>query len=186
MANLFLYHFESKWLKNLKKTNLVKARKFSNTFRFIDDLNAMNDDGLFESHFHEIYPPELELKKEHGNDNASFLDLDISLRKQAFDVKLFDKRDAFPFDIVRMPQRQSNIPSRIFYSSIGAEILRIGRTSSNVVSFIESSKKLLDRMFTQGANKVKVALTIKRAFGRHDVLKQFATNASVLAHKLLY
>ena len=46
MANLFLYHFESKWLKELKKKNLNHARKFSNTFRFIDDLNAMNDGGL--------------------------------------------------------------------------------------------------------------------------------------------
>ena len=36
MANLFLYHFESKWVKNLKKENLQKARRFSNTFRFID------------------------------------------------------------------------------------------------------------------------------------------------------
>ena len=51
MANLFLYHFESKWLKELKKKNLNQARKFSNTFRFIDDLNAMNDGGLFEKSF---------------------------------------------------------------------------------------------------------------------------------------
>ena len=185
MANLFLYHFESKWLKDLKKTNLLHARKFSNTFRFIDDLNAMNDCGLFESHFHEIYPSELELKKEHGNDNASFLDLSIHLREQHFEVRLFDKRDAFPFDIVRMPQRHSNIPSRIFYSSIGAEVLRIGRTSSNVISFIESSKKLLDRMFRQGATKERVIKTIKRSYGRHEVLKQFATNASALAHQLV-
>ena len=185
MANLFLYHFESKWLKELKKKNLNHARKFSNTFRFIDDLNAMNDGGLFENHFHEIYPPELELKKEHGNDHASFLDLSISLREQQFDVKLFDKRDAFPFDIVRMPQRHSNIPSRIFYSAIGAEVLRIGRTSSNAVSFIESSKKLLARMFKQGASKETVTKTIKRTYGRHEVLKQFATNASALANQLL-
>ena len=145
----------------------------------------MNDGGLFENHFHEIYPPELELKKEHGNDHASFLDLSISLREQQFDVKLFDKRDAFPFDIVRMPQRHSNIPSRIFYSAIGAEVLRIGRTSSNAVSFIESSKKLLARMFKQGASKETVTKTIKRTYSRHEVLKQFATNASALANQLL-
>ena len=51
MANLFLYHYESKWMKELKKSNLIQARKFSNTFRFIDDLSAMNDGGLFERNF---------------------------------------------------------------------------------------------------------------------------------------
>ena len=71
MAYLFLYHYESTWLLELKKKDLITARKFSNTFRFIDDLNAMNDGGEFERHFKEIYPPELELKKEHGNDSAS-------------------------------------------------------------------------------------------------------------------
>ena len=84
-----------------------------------------------------------------------------------------------------MPQRHSNIPSRIFYSAIGAEVLRIGRTSSNAVSFIESSKKLLARMFKQGASKETVTKTIKRTYGRHEVLKQFATNASALANQLL-
>ena len=185
MANLFLYHYESKWMKELKKSNLIQARKFSNTFRFIDDLSAMNDGGLFEQNFKEIYPPELELKKEHGNESASFLDLDITLKDQQFNVKLFDKRDAFPFDIVRMPHRNSNIPSRIFYSSIGAEILRIARTSSNCKSFQESSKKLLSRMFKQGAIKERVIKTLKRAFGRHDILKEFAGTASLFADTLV-
>ena len=181
MANLFLYHYESKWLKELKKTNLLKARKFSNTFRFIDDLNAMNDGGLFEQHFKEIYPPELELKKEHGNANASFLDLDITVKDSQFDVRLYDKRDAFPFKIVRMPHRESNMPSRIFYSSFGAEVLRIARTSTQSKSFFESSKKLLHRMVRQGANKERIVRTLKQNYGRHDVLKQFESNASLFA-----
>ena len=185
MANLFLYHYESKWLKELKKTNLVKARKFSNTFRFIDDLNAMNDGGLFEQNFKDIYPPELELKKEHGNTNASFLDLDITIKDSQFAVKLYDKRDAFPFKIVRMPYRESNMPSRIFYSAFGAEILRIARTSTESKSFFELAKKFLNRMVRQGANKDRIVKTLKRTYGRHDVLKQFESNASLFAHKIV-
>ena len=185
MANLFLYHYESKWLKELKKNNLILARKFSNTFRFIDDLNAMNDGGLFEQYFKDIYPPELELKKEHGNVAASFLDLDITLKDGQFDVKLFDKRDAFPFKIVRMPYRDSNMPSRIFYSSFGAEILRIARTSTESNSFFESAKKLLHRMVRQGANKDRIVKTLKQAYGRHDILKQFECTSSLFAHKIV-
>ena len=48
-ANLFLFYYESEWLKKLKKSDNIKARKFGNTFRFIDDLIAMNDGGEFES-----------------------------------------------------------------------------------------------------------------------------------------
>ena len=84
-----------------------------------------------------------------------------------------------------MPHHKSNILSQIFYSSIGAEILRIARTSSDCKSFTESSKKLLGRMFRQGAIKEKVIKTLKRAYGRHDILKKFDRTASLLANKLV-
>ena len=38
MANLFLYYYENKLLLDTKKRDLLKARFFSNTFHFIDDL----------------------------------------------------------------------------------------------------------------------------------------------------
>ena len=121
-ANLFLYFYESKWINKIKKQSLYRARRFTNTFRFIDDLDAMNDCGEFEKCFKDIYPQELELKKENnGNKQATFLDLDISVNDNKFEIKLFDKRDAFPFSIVRMPFYSSNIPSSIFYASIGAD-----------------------------------------------------------------
>ena len=91
-------------MKELKRVDLGRARKFGNTFRFIDDLAAINDGGEFERCFHDIYPQELELKKENtGSLCATFLDLELSIADRKFNLKLFDKRDAFPFVIVRMP-----------------------------------------------------------------------------------
>ena len=46
-ANLFLYFYESKWINELKKNDLIKARKLCNIFRFIDDLYSINDGGEF-------------------------------------------------------------------------------------------------------------------------------------------
>ena len=46
------------------------------------------------------------------------------------DVKLYDKRNSFPFSIVRLPFSSSNIPPAIFYNCVGAEVIRIGRVSS--------------------------------------------------------
>ena len=119
MANLFLYYYESKWVKNLKKDSLQKARRFSHTFRFIDDLLTINDNNLFLQNFKDIYPPELQLNLESSGDHVTFLDLDLTLVDGHLDVKLFDKRDSFPFAIVRLPFLSSNIPTTMFYSSIG-------------------------------------------------------------------
>ena len=51
-ANLFLYFYESKRMNELKKNDLIKARKLCNIFRFIDDLNSISDGGEFERKFH--------------------------------------------------------------------------------------------------------------------------------------
>ena len=75
-ANLFLYFYESKWINELKKNDLIKARKLCNIFRFIDDLNSINDGGEFEkSVFSKIYPEELQLKKENKGWKVSFWSL---------------------------------------------------------------------------------------------------------------
>ena len=104
MLTYFCTFIESKWLKKVQRTDLRRGRRFSNTFRFIDDLNAINDGGEFQSSYGEIYLPELELGRENDNDQkASFLYLDISIVEGLFDVCLYDKRDDFPFSVVRMP-----------------------------------------------------------------------------------
>ena len=77
----------------------------------------------------EIYPPEMELKVENE-------DLALAINEGVIDTKLFDKRDAFNFSVVRMPYKCSNIPCKMFYSTIGAEILRICRATSHYNFFL--------------------------------------------------
>ena len=103
-----------KWMNELKKNDLIKARKLCNIFRFIDDLNSINDGGEFESNFSKIYPEESQLSKENTDKHkATFLDLDIKIKDGKFHFGLFDKRDSFPFSVVRKPDKSSNIPSSI-------------------------------------------------------------------------
>ena len=58
-ANIFLYFYESKWMNELKNSNLNKARTLCNIFRFIDHLNSINDGGEFENNYSNIYPEKL-------------------------------------------------------------------------------------------------------------------------------
>ena len=173
-ANLFLYHYESSWLKSIKKTNNTLARKFGKVFRYIDDLLALNDGHSFESFYHEIYPEELQLNKENeDNTQTNFLDLHIKINNGIFTTELYDKRDSFGFDIIRLPYKNSNIPCRMFYSSIAAECLRICRATSCDTQAIISIKSLLFRMGNQGADKSKMKSCITKMFNRHQISQKY-------------
>ena len=57
-------------------------------------------------------PKELKLNKENSDKlEGLFLDLQIEIENGKFMLGLFDKRDNFPFSIVRMPYKSSNLPS---------------------------------------------------------------------------
>ena len=113
-ANLHLYSYECEFITSLMRSDKGRAMKFRNASRFIDDECNLDDGGEFGRSFREIYPSELELKCEHEGSHATFLDLDINIVDGKFVYKLFDKRNAFPFFIVRMPDYSGNIPAHVF------------------------------------------------------------------------
>ena len=64
-ANLFLSHKEAEWVRAQPKLGTINVRRIIDSFRFIDDLLLRNDDSTFEKHYKDIYPTELEPKKEN-------------------------------------------------------------------------------------------------------------------------
>ena len=66
-----------------------------------------------------------------------------------------------------MPFLHSNIPSKMFYSSFGAEILRSARTTTDRTDFKNICKTLTTRMARQGGKRYKFEATINKMFGRH-------------------
>ena len=88
-ANLFLYHYESKFITNIGSRRDSRGFKYHGVMRIINDLCAINDGGDFGNSSLNIYPPELELKVEHEGLHATFLDLDISIAGNRFVYKLY-------------------------------------------------------------------------------------------------
>ena len=85
MANLFLYYYENRWLLDTKKRDLLKARFFSNTFHFIEDLCTIKDHLKFDRNFKNIYPSKLQLKKGNiSTSEALFLELCIIIEIKQF------------------------------------------------------------------------------------------------------
>ena len=95
------------------------------------------------------------------------MDLKIKIKDGKFHFGLFDNRDSFPFSIVRMPDKSSNVPSSIVYSAIGAESLRIARASNNPESFSTTIKPLIARMSRQGLSIGKINSSILKFFNKH-------------------
>ena len=60
LANLFLFYYEYRYMKNLIKNNIILAK--TNTMRYIDDLLTLNNPA-FDNAIDDIYPPELQLKE---------------------------------------------------------------------------------------------------------------------------
>ena len=95
------------------------------------------------------------------------MDLNIKIKDGKFHFGLFDKRDSFPFSIVRMPGKSSNVPSNIVYSAIGTESLRSARASNNSESFSTAIKLLIARMSRQGVSIEKINGSVLKAFNKH-------------------
>ena len=107
----------------MNKKNNRLACEFGSSFRFVVDLFALNDGG-------KIYRSELQWKKSNENYmEHSFFDLEIKIRDKEIITKLYDKKDAFDFSIVRLPHRSSNLPSKIFFTFVGAEFLMMARAT---------------------------------------------------------
>ena len=185
-ANLFLYQYEERYIAKLIASDKKKARHFHSTKRFIDDLCAINDGNVFGEIYKEIYPEELELKVEHSGVHASFLNLDITIQEGKFIYKLYDKRDDFPFSIVRMPHINSNIPENIFYSALMGEFLRIARSTLLLQDFLGKAKGLTYRMISQGGKNYKIKRNLQKIINRHPTdFSKFEISPEQLIERLV-
>ena len=144
-----------------------KACHFHATKRFIDYLGTLNDGDVFSDVCKTICLPELQLKIEHSGTHATFLNLDITVKDGVFIYKIFDKRDAFPFFIIRMTYIARNMPKSIFYSALVGEFLRI--LSKH---FYEKAMELLNRMKAPGAQSPRCRKALSKIIRSHK--KAFA------------
>jgi len=169
-ANLYLHYYEDKHVSTIMKTDAARARLYKYSTRFIDDQCNLNDSGQFKASCQSIYPPELQVKCEHEGQHATFLELDITIENGMFVYRLFDKRDNFPFSIIRMPDLSGNIPDHVFYGSVMSEFLRIARATLLYHDFVHKAKELFIRMIRQSGDRHMLLLQLKKAINKHTTI----------------
>ena len=131
---------------------------------------SLNDGSTFEKHYKDIYSTELELNKENNSNScSSFLDLYIYTENGEFHTRLFEKRDNFGLDIVRMPFHCYNVPSKMFYGTVGAEFIRISRATSKIEDPSHNCKQLLNRMLKQNGQMRRIKFSLKLSQRHQEV-----------------
>jgi hypothetical protein len=175
IANLLLYHYESSYVKLISRNDMTLARKFSNMFRYIDDL--------FNGHFPEfrqhiplIYPPELIVNLSSVTPkSANYLDIHIiSDNFSNLHFSIYDKRDDFSFEIVNFPFLDSCIPRKPALGIFLSQLIRYARISSSYQDFCNRSLLLSKKLQNQGYSYLELRkLTIRFFHERGNLLEKY-------------
>ena len=83
---------------------------------------------------------------------APFLDLHLSFANGfvVFFSKIYDKRDAFDFDIVNFPFLDGDVPRRASYGVYISQLIRFARVCNHVTDFNARNKCLTTKLLQQG------------------------------------
>ena len=168
LADLFLYSYEAEFIQSLNKAGRKNvAKRFINTYRYIDDLISLNNPTIA-NYLDHIYPDELEIKETtESADSASYLDLFIQIRHHDLHTKLYDKRDDFNFEIINFPYLSSNIPSAPAYGVYVSQLLRYCRACESYDDFRERHSLLAFKLVRQGFSVGRLASSFKKFYGRY-------------------
>jgi hypothetical protein len=140
--------------------------------RYQDDLYSINGGDILAAEWTDIYPECLQLTKENENDaNTHFLDLSITINDGKQIISIYDKRDAFPFDVVCFPDLTGNISFRKTHSVLLGQLRRYSRGCHELKHFKLRTGWLTTRLIKQSFSKEILRYVVARFFQSRPDLK---------------
>ena len=140
---------------------------FNTTSRYLDDILNINN-VYFDNMLSQIYPSELQLNKANTSDTeAAFLDLHLSISNDIVSTKIYDKRDAFDFEIVNFPFLDGDVPRSTSYGVYISQLIRFARASSYVTELNMRNKLLNQKLLKQGYQYHKLCKTFSKVYRRY-------------------
>ncbi len=172
MADCCLAVLEYKFIMS-KKVDFSKTDKF--IARYMDDLLVVNFPNFLKIS-KEIYPRELQLEQTIiHNRKINFLDLTLEIAPNGkFITTVFDKTEAFNFEVIKFTHVSSNAPQCIAYGVFFSQLIRNARICSTKNAFVYRNKILFEYLLRRGFDRAKLIKTICI----------FAENYKVLLYKL--
>ena len=160
LADLTLSCLEYKYLKS---ASTDKRYKMKYTTRYMDDLCNLNNNEFFQDCAY-IYPASLTLEETTANTNYSnYLDMTFNITAE-YKVKcsLYNKTDAFNFNVIRLPEASSNLPEQIGYNTFYSQLIRIARICDEKVDFDSRVTDLCEVILCKGFNARKIKCKMKK------------------------
>ena len=168
VADLFLFCYERDFMLSLSdnnQTDIIEA--FNSTSRYLDDLLNI-DNPYFEQMVGQIYPTDLQLNKANSSNNeAAFLDLNLSITNSILSSKIYDKRDDFNFEIVNFPFLDGGVPRSPSYGVYISQLIRFARVCSNVNNFNNRNLFLPAKLLKHGYIYHKIRKAFSKFYHRH-------------------
>ena len=100
----------------------------------------------------------------------SYLDLLIEISNNDLVCSIFDKRDAFDFDVVNFPDLFGNIPTAPTYSTYISRLIRYSRAYHNYDNYSSRHSMLAERLSNQDFSVRKLMRAIYKFMGRYSEL----------------
>ena len=98
---------------------------------------------------------------------ASFLDLHLLISDGFVQIKIYDKRDDFDFDIVNFSFLDGDVPRSTSYDVYISQLIRFARVSSHVDDFNTRNKVLTAKLLRQGYRYHKIRKAFSKFYRRH-------------------
>jgi len=142
LANLFCYSVEARYVDSHPDC------RHEFTYRFIDDILTTEPEGL---------PTPAEYGLEYAETPAgpdgsrTYLGMKVLVDKDGtWKVGVADKRDSFPFPVLRYPAAISNIPLHQARGVFIGQLVRYGTICNNFQDFKDATQRLTVRMLERG------------------------------------
>ena len=169
-------------LNHDNQADVIEAFNSTSRYMYLDDLSNI-DNPYFEGMVNQIYPPELQLNKANTTDTeAPYLDLHLSIANGFVSSKIYDKRDAFDFNLVNFPFLDGDVLCRTSYGVYISQLIRFASVCNHVADdFNARNKCLTAKLLQQGYRYHKLRKTFSKFYRRHyELISKFNVGLKTL------
>lgn len=162
IADLTCFTYEATAMDDLMFDDLQKARCFSQTLRYIDDILSRNN-----PHFEEfvtvngsdavarpIYPPSLTLNKTTDSPWAvDFLGMQLRRSNHSVIIRVASSKKRFPVPKIDYPSLLGNFPKSAAYGVVTGQLHRFSRICTTARDFLAHSLDLCVSLLPKGYSR---------------------------------
>lgn len=181
LADLTCYAHEARTMDRLMNEDMVKARAFLGTFRYIDDILTADNpyleelvhiDGEHRHIPHPIYPSFLSLNRTTDSPNSvDYLGMTISHRSRSFHITLANTKHKFPYPKINYPDLHGNFPHVLGYGVFTGQLHRYARICTSSNDFVSCVVQLCRTLIPKGFTHAQLTRHLKMFLRRHNPYK---------------